>query len=81
MALKVAVKRKVLSVADKLHIIKKLDTQLHVTLIKLAEELGIPVLTLNNIMVNKTKILQQGGSSEPSRTSNFLTTLVRCFPA
>jgi hypothetical protein len=33
---------------------KKVDTQPHVTCIKLVEELGIPGLTLNNIMVNKT---------------------------
>jgi hypothetical protein len=62
-ALKVAVKW-VLSVADKLHIIKKLDAQLHVTLITLAEELSKPVLTLKNMMVNKTNIVQQGGSSD-----------------
>jgi hypothetical protein len=34
---------------------------------KLAEELGIPVPALNNVRANKYSILQQGGSSEPSR--------------
>jgi hypothetical protein len=62
-ALKVAVKW-VLSVADKLNIIKKLVAQLHVTLITLAEELSKPVLPLKNMMVNKTNIVQQGGSSD-----------------
>jgi hypothetical protein len=69
-----------LSTDDKFDIIKKMDTQLHVTLMKLAEELGIPVLTLNNIMANKTNILRQGESSDQSRTNSFLTTLLRCFP-
>jgi hypothetical protein len=57
------------SVADKLGIIKKVDTEPHVTQIKLAEELGIPVSTLNDIIVNKHSILQQGGSSKLSRRS------------
>jgi hypothetical protein len=57
------------SVADKLGIIKKVDTEPHVTQMKLAEELGIPVLTLNNIIVNKHSILHQGGSSKLSRRS------------
>lgn len=43
-------------VADKFDVIKKGDTHMHVTQIKLAEELGIPVSTLNNIMVNKTTV-------------------------
>jgi len=38
-------------------IIKKVGTQPHVTLIKLVEEVGIPVFTFNNIIVNKTIIL------------------------
>jgi hypothetical protein len=41
MAWKVGIKRKTLSVADKLHTIKKVDSQPLVTLIKLAEELGM----------------------------------------
>jgi hypothetical protein len=64
-------KQTTLSIADKLDIITKGDTQLHVTKIKLAEELGIPVPTFNNITANKNNILQQGGSSKPSRTNNF----------
>jgi hypothetical protein len=70
MASKVGIKQKALSVANKLHIIKKVDTEPHVTLIKLAE-LGIPVSTLSNIMASKNNNLHQGGSSEPSRTNIF----------
>jgi hypothetical protein len=77
-ALKVGIKQKALSGANKLDI-KKMDTQLHVTLIELVEELNIPLLTFNNIMPNKNNILQQGGSGEPSRTNNYLTTLLRFF--
>jgi hypothetical protein len=32
----------------------------------------IPVSTLNSIMANENNIQQQGGSSEPSRTTNFI---------
>jgi hypothetical protein len=71
MASKVEIKENALSFADKLDMIKKVNTQPHVTQIKLAEELGIPVLTLNNIIENKNNILQQGRSSEPNRTNNF----------
>jgi hypothetical protein len=67
MASKVEIKENALSFADKLDMIKKVNTQPHVTQIKLVEELGIPVLTLNNI----NNILQQGRSSEPNRTNNF----------
>jgi hypothetical protein len=67
----VGIKQKALSAADKLYIIKKVDTQPHVTQIKLVEELGLPVLTLYNIMANKNNIQQKGGSSEPSITNNF----------
>jgi hypothetical protein len=56
------------------------DTQPHVTLIKLAEEPGIPVLTLNNNMANTNNILQQGESSKPSRTNNFFTNFLKLFP-
>jgi hypothetical protein len=55
----VGIKHKELSVANKLDITKKVDTQQHVTLIKFAEELGIPVLTFNNnnnTMTNKNNI-------------------------
>jgi hypothetical protein len=55
MASKVGIEWKAFSVANKLHIIKKVDTQLHVTLIKLAEGLGIPVS--NNMMMNKNNIV------------------------
>jgi hypothetical protein len=53
----VGIKWKALSVANKLDVFKKVDIQPHVTRIKLVEELGIPVLTLNNIMMNKNNIL------------------------
>jgi hypothetical protein len=43
MASKVEIKQKALLVSDKLDIIKKVNSQPHVTQIKLAEELGIPV--------------------------------------
>jgi hypothetical protein len=62
----VGIKHKELSVANKLDITKKVDTQQHVTLNKFAEELGIPVLTFNNnnTMTNKNNIRKQGGISE-----------------
>jgi hypothetical protein len=69
--LEISQKQKVLPVANKLDIIKKVDSRLHLTWIKLAEELGIPFSTLNDIMMNKNYVLQKGGSSEPSRTNRF----------
>jgi hypothetical protein len=53
MALKVGIKRKVLSVASEFHIIKKVVTQPYVTRTKLAKELGLLVLTANNITTNE----------------------------
>jgi hypothetical protein len=38
----------------KVDIMKKVNTQLHVKQMKIVEELGIPVLTLNIIMVHKS---------------------------
>jgi hypothetical protein len=68
MASKVEIKWKALSVANKLYIIKKVDTQPHVTQISLPD---VPVLTVNNILANKNDILQQGESSKPSRNQKF----------
>jgi xylose isomerase len=52
--------------------IKKVDTQLHLTREKLAEELGILVFTVSNIVANKNNILKQGESSKPCKSQQFL---------
>jgi transposase len=64
---KTNIKCKVLSVSEKLEIIKKVDTQLHVTCTKVAEQFSIPASTLNNIIANKKNILQQCVTSQPGR--------------
>jgi hypothetical protein len=71
MALKAVIKWKNLSVAVVLDIVKKVDNQLHVTRIKLEEELDGPVSTMNNIMTKQNHIQEQRGSSQASRSNNF----------
>jgi hypothetical protein len=51
------------SVSEKQEIVEKEDAQSHVHT-KVAEQLSIPLVTVNNIMVNKSKVLQQCVSTQ-----------------
>jgi hypothetical protein len=54
----VGIKHKTLSVSEKLNIISKVDGTPNAPRTKIAEELGIPVVTLHTVMYNRNKILK-----------------------
>jgi hypothetical protein len=51
------IKRKPLSISEKLNIINKVDGTPNPLRYKIAEELGIPVATLHTVMYKRNKIL------------------------
>jgi hypothetical protein len=53
------IKRKPLSVSEKLNIVRKVDGTPNAPRTNIAEELGIPVATLHTVMYNRNKILKQ----------------------
>jgi hypothetical protein len=55
----VGIKRKPLSISEKLNIVSKVDGTPNAPCTKIAEELGIPVATLHTVMCNRNKILKQ----------------------
>jgi hypothetical protein len=60
------------------HVLRKW-TLLHLTREKLAEELGILVFTVSNIVANKNNILKQGESSKPCKSQQFLDNPCKMF--
>jgi len=64
---KTGIKRKPLSLSEKLHIIQKVDGFPSVPRTKICKELGIPVSTVNTIMLNRNKILKQLLTQQPGR--------------
>jgi hypothetical protein len=54
-----SIKRNPLSMSEKLNTISKVDGTLNAPHTKTGEQLGIPVATLNTIMLNRNKILKQ----------------------
>jgi hypothetical protein len=52
------IKRKPLSISEKLNIISKVDGTPNAPCTKIAEERGIPVTTLHTVMYNRNKILK-----------------------
>nr|AOE48153.1 CENP-B-like protein 1 [Locusta migratoria] len=61
------IKRKPISLAEKLEIIKKVDSRKNVTRVQIAAELNIPVSTLNTIMANRQKLLEKSVTEQSSR--------------
>lgn len=64
---KTGIKRKPLSLSEKLHIIQTVDGFPSVPRTKISKELGIPVSTVNTIMLNRSKILKQSLTQQPGR--------------
>jgi hypothetical protein len=67
MATNTNIKRRALSVSEKLGIIKKVDAQPHVMRTKVIKQLSIPMSILNNIMSSKKNIPQQCVTTHPGR--------------
>jgi hypothetical protein len=61
------IKRKPLSISEKLNIISKVDGTPNAPHTKTAEELGIPVTTFHTVMYNRNKILKQSLTEERNR--------------
>jgi hypothetical protein len=63
----VGIKRKRLSISEKLNIISKVYGTPNAPRTKTAEELGIPVATLHTVMHNRNKILKQSLTEQHNR--------------
>jgi hypothetical protein len=61
------IKRKPLSISEKLNIISKVDGTPNAPCTKTAEELGIPVATFHTVMYNRNKILKQSLTEQLNR--------------
>jgi hypothetical protein len=61
------IKRKPLSIAEKLNIISKVDGPPNAPHTKIAEELGIRVATFHTVMYNRNKILKQSLTEQLNR--------------
>jgi uncharacterized DUF497 family protein len=61
------VKRKPLSISEKLNMISKVDGTPNPSRTNIAEELGIPVATLHTVMYNRNKILKQSLTEQLNR--------------
>jgi hypothetical protein len=64
---KTGIKRKPLSLSEKLHIIQTVDGFPSVPRTRISKELVIPVSTVNTIMLNRSKILKQSLTQQPGR--------------
>jgi hypothetical protein len=61
------IKCKPLLISEKLNIISKVDGTPNAPHNKIAEELGIPVITLHTVMYNRNKILKQSLTEQLNR--------------
>jgi hypothetical protein len=61
------IKRKPLSISEKLNIISKVDGTPNAPRTKIAEELRIPVAALHTVMYNRNKILKQSLTEQLNR--------------
>jgi hypothetical protein len=61
------IKRKPLSISEKLNIISKVDGPPNAPRTKIAEKLCIPVTTLHTVMYNRNKILKQSLTEQLNR--------------
>jgi hypothetical protein len=61
------IKRKPLSLSEKLNIISKVDGTPNASHTKTAKELGIPVATFHTLMYNRHKILKQSLTGQLNR--------------
>ena len=62
MSSKVVIKRKALSLEDKIKILKEVDSNSNITRVQIAKKLNIPVTTLNGIVAKRDFILNSSQS-------------------